>query len=105
MKGRKTGESITGSYYVQEDLRETYREWSAYGVDVVVSPNGEGDIKMYYVPFLSAIQLYVVRACYKCTSAGCCEGSTWNGIHATTKNVITTYEGRYNHEQTTLMDN
>ncbi|KAK7392276.1 hypothetical protein VNO78_20709 [Psophocarpus tetragonolobus] len=67
MKGRRADEfciststNIGSSCYVLEDLWETYREWSAYGVEVPVSQDGEEDAKMYYVPSLSAIQLYAV---------------------------------------------
>ncbi|RDX98767.1 hypothetical protein CR513_18270, partial [Mucuna pruriens] len=60
MKGRKTGESSTGSYFLLEDLWESFREWSAYGVEVPITEDGDGvgAVKMYYGPSLSAIQLY-----------------------------------------------
>jgi len=46
---------------VLEDLWESYREWSAYGVEVPVSHDGEEETKIYYAPSLSAIQLYAER--------------------------------------------
>ncbi|XP_047176336.1 uncharacterized protein LOC124843598 [Vigna umbellata] len=63
MKGRRTGYSSTNNssgrlYIVLEDLWESYREWSAYGVEVPVSHDGEEEAKIYYAPSLSAIQLY-----------------------------------------------
>lgn len=66
MKGRGSGYSSfnnsTGRLYiVLEDLWESYREWSAYGVEVPVSRKGEEDVKIYYAPYLSAIQLYAER--------------------------------------------
>lgn len=61
MKGRRIGESATGECYVLEDLWEAFREWSAYGVEVPVVVNGDDTMKIYYVPSLSAIQLYAVR--------------------------------------------
>nr|KYP31557.1 hypothetical protein KK1_048049 [Cajanus cajan] len=62
MKGRKTGESSTGSYFRLEDLWEAFREWSAYGAEVPVIGDGGVDeaTKMYYVPSLSAMQLYAL---------------------------------------------
>ncbi|XP_027938374.1 uncharacterized protein LOC114192763 [Vigna unguiculata] len=66
MKGRGTGYSCTNNssgrlYIVLEDLWESYREWSAYGVEVPVSHDGEEETKIYYAPSLSAIQLYAER--------------------------------------------
>ncbi|WVY96293.1 hypothetical protein V8G54_028444 [Vigna mungo] len=63
MKGRGTGYSSTNNssgrlYIVLEDLWESYREWSAYGVEVPVCHDGEEEAKIYYAPSLSAIQLY-----------------------------------------------
>ncbi|CAJ1969819.1 unnamed protein product [Sphenostylis stenocarpa] len=66
MKGSKTGYSAANNgtgrlYIVLEDLWESYREWSAYGVEVPVSHDGGEDAKIYYAPSLSAIQLYAER--------------------------------------------
>ncbi|KAK7356369.1 hypothetical protein VNO80_15639 [Phaseolus coccineus] len=66
MKGRGTGYSSSNNstgrlYIVLEDLWESYREWSAYGVEVPVSHDGGEDAKIYYAPSLSAIQLYAER--------------------------------------------
>lgn len=63
MKARGTGYSSTNNSsgrlcIVLEDLWESYREWSAYGVEVPVSHDGEEEAKIYYAPSLSAIQLY-----------------------------------------------
>ncbi|CAH2049259.1 unnamed protein product [Thlaspi arvense] len=52
-------ESDIHPYYCLEDLWESFRESSAYGVGVPLVLNGKDSIVQYYVPFLSGIQLYV----------------------------------------------
>ncbi|KAL6626285.1 hypothetical protein ACP70R_030011 [Stipagrostis hirtigluma subsp. patula] len=57
----RTSERGTGAgaaYYELADLWEAFREWSAYGAGVPLLLNGTDGVVQYYVPFLSAIQLY-----------------------------------------------
>ncbi|XP_009129769.1 uncharacterized protein LOC103854581 isoform X2 [Brassica rapa] len=56
----KTGESESSSYFVLEDLWESFAEWSAYGAGVPLHMDGSDSTVQYYVPYLSGIQLYVV---------------------------------------------
>ncbi|XP_062209213.1 uncharacterized protein LOC133910984 isoform X2 [Phragmites australis] len=54
-----TRERGTGAaYYELADLWEAFGEWSAYGAGVPLLLNGADGVVQYYVPFLSAIQLY-----------------------------------------------
>ncbi|KAK9933894.1 hypothetical protein M0R45_021066 [Rubus argutus] len=46
-------------YFVLGDLWESFKEWSAYGAGVPLLLNGSDSVIQYYVPYLSAIQLYV----------------------------------------------
>ena len=46
-------------YFVLSDLWESFKEWSAYGAGVPLVLNGSDSVVQYYVPYLSAIQLYV----------------------------------------------
>ncbi|KAG0537495.1 hypothetical protein BDA96_03G153400 [Sorghum bicolor] len=48
-------------YYELADLWEAFGEWSAYGAGVPLLLNGTDGVVQYYVPFLSAIQLYGSR--------------------------------------------
>uniref|UniRef100_A0A0E0JHM4 Uncharacterized protein n=1 Tax=Oryza punctata TaxID=4537 RepID=A0A0E0JHM4_ORYPU len=48
-------------YYELADLWEAFAEWSAYGAGVPLLLNGTDGVVQYYVPFLSAIQLYAAR--------------------------------------------
>ncbi|XP_062212923.1 uncharacterized protein LOC133913717 isoform X2 [Phragmites australis] len=45
-------------YFCLGDLWESFREWSAYGAGVPLVLNGSDSAIQYYVPYLSAIQLY-----------------------------------------------
>ena len=45
-------------YFCLDDLWESFREWSAYGAGVPLVLNGGESVIQYYVPYLSAIQLY-----------------------------------------------
>ncbi|KAK3148851.1 hypothetical protein QOZ80_3AG0209540 [Eleusine coracana subsp. coracana] len=45
-------------YFCLGDLWESFREWSAYGAGVPLVLNGNDSVIQYYVPYLSAIQLY-----------------------------------------------
>ncbi|OAY77342.1 hypothetical protein ACMD2_01741 [Ananas comosus] len=49
-------------YYNLADLWESFKEWSAYGVGVPLVLSGTDYVIQYYVPFLSAIQLYVNKS-------------------------------------------
>ncbi|KAG7533526.1 hypothetical protein ISN45_Aa08g011520 [Arabidopsis thaliana x Arabidopsis arenosa] len=60
----KTRESDCHTYFVLEDLWESFAEWSAYGAGVPLEMhplemNGSDSTVQYYVPYLSGIQLYV----------------------------------------------
>ncbi|URE22136.1 hypothetical protein MUK42_16985 [Musa troglodytarum] len=46
-------------YFCLGDLWESFKEWSAYGAGVPLVLDGSDTVVQYYVPFLSAIQLYV----------------------------------------------
>ncbi|CAN7003983.1 unnamed protein product [Brassica oleracea var. botrytis] len=56
----KTSESESNSYFVLEDLWESFAEWSAYGAGVPLHMDGSDSTVQYYVPYLSGIQLYVL---------------------------------------------
>ncbi|XP_054806358.1 uncharacterized protein LOC129309038 [Prosopis cineraria] len=58
-KGWETSEVDGNCYFCLGDLWESFREWSAYGVEVPLLINGNESVKQYYVPYLSGIQLYV----------------------------------------------
>ncbi|KAG2544706.1 hypothetical protein PVAP13_9KG229641 [Panicum virgatum] len=45
-------------YFCLRDLWESFMEWSAYGAGVPLVLNGRDSVIQYYVPYLSAIQLY-----------------------------------------------
>ncbi|ESQ32368.1 hypothetical protein EUTSA_v10004298mg [Eutrema salsugineum] len=55
----KTRESECHTYFVLEDLWESFAEWSAYGAGVPLEMHGSDSTVQYYVPYLSGIQLYV----------------------------------------------
>lgn len=42
------------------DLWDSFDEWSAYGAGVPLVLNGEESVVQYYVPYLSALQLYTL---------------------------------------------
>ncbi|XP_042422214.1 uncharacterized protein LOC122009955 [Zingiber officinale] len=46
-------------YFCLGDLWENFKEWSAYGAGVPLELNGTDSVVQYYVPYLSAVQLYV----------------------------------------------
>eukprot|EP00252_Welwitschia_mirabilis_P013106 TRINITY_DN2897_c0_g1_i1.p1 TRINITY_DN2897_c0_g1~~TRINITY_DN2897_c0_g1_i1.p1 ORF type:complete len:431 (-),score=54.63 TRINITY_DN2897_c0_g1_i1:714-2006(-) len=59
MKLWKVPESESVAFFSLADLWESFDEWSAYGAGVPVTLNGGSDPAMqYYVPSLSALQLY-----------------------------------------------
>ncbi|KAJ8629145.1 hypothetical protein MRB53_022468 [Persea americana] len=45
-------------YFTLEDLWGCYDEWSAYGAGVPIILNNDETVIQYYVPYLSAIQIY-----------------------------------------------
>ncbi|KAF7804891.1 Myb/SANT-like domain containing protein [Senna tora] len=59
IRGRRTPEADGNLYFFLGDLWESFREWSAYGVEVPLLLNGNDSVKQYYIPYLSGIQLYV----------------------------------------------
>ncbi|CAL5208871.1 unnamed protein product [Lathyrus oleraceus] len=58
-KGSKSSESVEKPYFVLENLWDSFKEWSAYGIDVPLTLNEDEHVIQYFVPYLSAIQLYV----------------------------------------------
>ncbi|XP_057447003.1 uncharacterized protein LOC130738849 isoform X2 [Lotus japonicus] len=58
MRGWKTCDVEYLSYFSLNDLWESFREWSAYGAGVPLLLDGRESVVQYYVPYLSAIQLY-----------------------------------------------
>ncbi|XP_031499759.1 uncharacterized protein LOC116264015 [Nymphaea colorata] len=46
-------------YFTLGDLWNTYSEWSAYGAGTQVVLDNEETVFQYYVPYLSAIQIYI----------------------------------------------
>lgn len=58
-KGQEASEARSIKFYNLDDLWESYREWSAYGVGVDLKLNGNENVTQYFVPSLSIIQLYV----------------------------------------------
>ncbi|KAG6423504.1 hypothetical protein SASPL_113902 [Salvia splendens] len=54
-------------YFVLADLWNTFDEWSAYGAGVpIVSDNGQNLIQ-YFVPYLSAIQIFTSSSSANCS--------------------------------------
>ncbi|KAI5061242.1 hypothetical protein GOP47_0023747 [Adiantum capillus-veneris] len=45
-------------YFILGDLWDCFDEWSAYGAGVPITLKGHGKVMQYYVPYLSALQLY-----------------------------------------------
>ncbi|KAK9106230.1 hypothetical protein Scep_023074 [Stephania cephalantha] len=45
-------------YFSLQDLWESFKEWSAYGAGVPFILNHSDSVVQYYVPYLSAIQIY-----------------------------------------------
>ena len=59
MRGLRTCDVEFQPYFNLSDLWESFKEWSAYGAGVPLVLNGSDSVVQYYVPYLSAIQLYV----------------------------------------------
>ncbi|KAJ1283515.1 hypothetical protein BS78_03G133900 [Paspalum vaginatum] len=60
-RGSRAGVDAEAPYYELADLWEAFGEWSAYGAGVPLLLNGTDGVVQYYVPSLSAIQLYGSR--------------------------------------------
>lgn len=60
IKGWRTSEVESLPFYTLDDLWDSFKEWSAYGAGVPLVLNGSDSVIQYYVPYLSAIQLYAV---------------------------------------------
>ncbi|KAJ1292837.1 hypothetical protein BS78_01G020600 [Paspalum vaginatum] len=59
LRMRRSGVAMDSRpYFCLGDLWESFREWSAYGAGVPLVLNGCDSVIQYYVPYLSAIQLY-----------------------------------------------
>ncbi|CAJ2677698.1 uncharacterized protein LOC123916121 isoform X2 [Trifolium pratense] len=58
MRGWKTCDVEYQSYFPLNDLWESFKEWSAYGAGVPLLLDQRESVVQYYVPYLSAIQLY-----------------------------------------------
>lgn len=59
IKGWRNQENSYCPYFILGDLWESLKEWSAYGAGVPLVLNESDSVVQYYVPYLSAIQLYV----------------------------------------------
>ncbi|XP_027151960.1 uncharacterized protein LOC113752017 [Coffea eugenioides] len=51
----------TVEYFKMEDLWRSFEEWSAYGVGTPIVLDHGKSIVQYYVPYLSAIQIYTTK--------------------------------------------
>ncbi|CAM0877622.1 unnamed protein product [Alopecurus aequalis] len=59
LRMQRSGDAMDSPpYFCLDDLWESFREWSAYGAGVPLELNGGESVIQYYVPYLSAIQLY-----------------------------------------------
>lgn len=58
MRDWKTCDVEYRSYFTLNDLWESFKEWSAYGAGVPLLLDQRESVVQYYVPYLSAIQLY-----------------------------------------------
>lgn len=59
MRGRKNSDGeAPHPFFNLGDFWESFKEWSAYGAGVRLELNGSDSVIQYYVPYLSAIQLY-----------------------------------------------
>ncbi|PSS13439.1 Activating transcription factor 7-interacting protein like [Actinidia chinensis var. chinensis] len=58
MRGLRTCDVEFQPYFVLGDLWESFKEWSAYGAGVPLFLNDSDCVVQYYVPYLSAIQIY-----------------------------------------------
>lgn len=51
----------TVEYFTLSDLWNCFNEWSAYGVGVPINFKNEETLVQYYVPYLSAIQIFTTN--------------------------------------------
>lgn len=58
MRGWRRSDGELQPYFVLGDLWESFKEWSAYGAGVPLILNDSDCVVQYYVPYLSAIQIY-----------------------------------------------
>ncbi|KAK2457123.1 hypothetical protein QL285_004426 [Trifolium repens] len=59
-EGSRTSEYEKKPFFVLQDLWDSFKEWSVYGVEVPLTLNNiEKPVSQYFVPYLSALQLYV----------------------------------------------
>ncbi|WCJ24474.1 hypothetical protein M5689_006433 [Euphorbia peplus] len=67
MRGWRTCDVEFQPYFMLGDLWESFKEWSAYGAGVPVTLNDSDSVVQYYVPYLSAIQIYgeSMKTCVK----------------------------------------
>uniref|UniRef100_A0A7N0UFR3 Uncharacterized protein n=1 Tax=Kalanchoe fedtschenkoi TaxID=63787 RepID=A0A7N0UFR3_KALFE len=59
VRGRRSRVVDSPPYFILDELWESFKEWSAYGAGVPILLNDSESVVQYYVPFLSAIQLFV----------------------------------------------
>lgn len=52
----------TIEYFTLRDLWDCYDEWSAYGAGTPVLLNGGETVMQYYVPYISALQIYTNKS-------------------------------------------
>ncbi|KAG6505223.1 hypothetical protein ZIOFF_037577 [Zingiber officinale] len=57
-------------YFCLGDLWENFKEWSAYGAGVPLVLNGVDSVVQYYVPYLSAVQIFVDASNSRLSSRG-----------------------------------
>ncbi|KAH0653668.1 hypothetical protein KY285_032083 [Solanum tuberosum] len=53
-------------YFTLGDLWNCYDEWSAYGAGVPIKTDSAETLVQYYVPYLSAIQIFISRSSVNC---------------------------------------
>lgn len=58
MRGWRRSDGELQPYFLLGDLWESFKEWSAYGAGVPLILNDSDCVVQYYVPYLSAIQIY-----------------------------------------------
>ncbi|KAG7012190.1 hypothetical protein SDJN02_24942 [Cucurbita argyrosperma subsp. argyrosperma] len=51
----------TVQYFTLGELWDCYNEWSAYGAGIPIQLNGSETAMQFYVPYLSAIQIYTSK--------------------------------------------
>ncbi|KAL9668554.1 hypothetical protein QQ045_006088 [Rhodiola kirilowii] len=59
VRGSRSLVSDSPPFFLLDDLWESFKEWSAYGAGVPILLSESESVVQYYVPFLSAIQLFV----------------------------------------------